>query len=727
MILIFIRIILLKNVKLLLLALIVGGFMTGYAQFQLHSIPRIPDNVTKLYIASDDIKVSGDLLSSIASDDKQKFKVYYRIPDEREKRFWTNLNNVVEVRIKTKNIETIKEARNPGEFDYAKYLQHRKIYYGITIDKFEQTNIKTNLSIKDKINVLRIHLIQKFNKLPKWLKIHAHSLLLGYNDNADENLFSNLSTLGIIHLFSLSGLHVLIFLSIFRKICSFLRITREFVDLSMLFMLPLYGILVGSKPGIWRAIILAIVGIILQKMNITCSKTDIFGLTIFFCLLLNPYSLMDMGGQLSFLLSFSLLFINSGNVIVQTLKINLVSLPLILFKTYQFSWLILLANLVFVPIFEYIILPVTLISAIFVESGMLFWNLFNNLFDRIYSMIALFSSNDTYSLITGTLPVAIVFILTFVALFIIESKFLINRYLVSYLIILCFAIFLNKHPISGQVSIIDVGQGDSILITTPLNRKTYLVDTGGKLDFPKKEWQKRKQLNQVEVSTIPYLKQHGISKIDKVFLSHKDVDHIGNLETLIKKFPVDEIDFGTGLEENFRIYQIIKDNPKIKFNKFHTGDRFRDGNIDWNIIWPKDKSIGENGDSLTILANIQGNNWLFTGDLDIEGEKKILASQKFDVDYLKVGHHGSKTSSGYDFIKSISPKMALISAGVNNRYGHPNKETIETLDKLHVPHMNTAEYGMITWYYYPFSNKNKITTFLKGEVVEDSRINTKAK
>src|SRR5699024_10239726 len=95
---------------------------------------------------------------------------------------------------------------------------------------------------------------------------------------------------------------------------------------------------------------------------------------------------------------------------------------------------------------------------------------------------------------------------------------------------------------------------------------------------------------------------------------------------------------------------------------------------------------------------------------------------RIKIDYLKAGHHGSKTSSGNDLLKKAKPDIAFISAGVNNRYGHTNKETIRRYDNHQIQHMNTADYGMITWYYYPLKQNNKIKTFLKGELIENNRI-----
>jgi len=106
--------------------------------------------------------------------------------------------------------------------------------------------------------------------------------------------------------------------------------------------------------------------------------------------------------------------------------------------------------------------------------------------------------------------------------------------------------------------------------------------------------------------------------------------------------------------------------------------------------------------------------------LDIAAEKKLLADHQFHVDYLKLGHHGSKTATSNELLDVIKPKIGFISAGVNNRYGHPNKETIERLQRHQVEYLNTAEYGMISWYYSFLNDKEKITTFLKGDLLEDN-------
>jgi len=392
---------------------------------------------------------------------------------------------------------------------------------------------------------------------------------------------------------------------------------------------------------------------------------------------------------------------------------------------YQFNLLMLLTNIIFVVFFTYVILPITIISYLSVHWKI--WDSINLIFEKIYKLLDLISHDESFMYVTGSIPSTMVVILILIVILYVESKDFWNRYLAQYVIIFSLCVIFNKFPLFGQVTLVDIGQGDSILITTPFIRKTFLIDVGGKLSFPSKPWAKHKASNQVEFSTIPLLKSQGISKIDKVILTHKDVDHIGNLESLLDGIKVSEVNFGIGLEKNARIKADIRNYPRIKFKSIHQGDNVKTDFISWHVLWPNHAGIGENSDSVTLLAQIKNKKWLFTGDLDIGSEKKILQEQKFNVDYLKVGHHGSKTSTSDQLLEETRPKIGFISSGINNRYGHPNKETIERLEKHGVKYLNTAEYGMISWYYYSFSDKEKITTYLKGDLVENNRIKKRFK
>lgn len=715
-----IRIIQLKNLRLLLLILLVATTFLIRCQW-VNSSPPKPSQINSGIFAPDVVNVNGDLLSGEMKTKTQTVRFIYRIPSKRTQLKWQNQAEIVVAPVVVQKITRIDGPRNPGEFNFQRYTAHKNIHYTVELKQIGSESVFQPQTILDKINVLRIHIIQYLRKLPKWLRIHAQSLIIGYTENSDKNFLKLLSVLGVIHLFSLSGLHVLILLTLLRKLTSTIKLPLEWVDTAILVLLPCYGMLVGSKSGIWRAIVLAMVEISLHKLELSYSRLDVFSITIMICLLIYPFGIMEMGGQLSFLLSFAILYLYRGTKFLTTVfKMNLVSLPLICFYTYQFNLLTLLVNVIFIPFFTYFILPVTLFSALTVNWSI--WKMVNQFFEQFYSCLDTVANDSNFTFVTGSLPILIVVLLVVLVLFLVESKSVWNRYLVSYLLIFSCCILLNKVPLFGSVNLIDVGQGDSIVVTTPFRRKTFLIDVGGKLHFPTPEWAKRVSSDQVDTSTIPFLKSRGISQIDKIFLSHKDVDHIGNLETILSKFTVKEVDFGTGLENNTRIKQAQKLHPQIKFQPLQQGNVVDTGSIKWHVLWPHLKSIGENGDSLTLLARINQKNWLFPGDLDDQGEQAILKDHHFKVDYLKVGHHGSRTSTSEELLEQTKPKFGFISAGINNRYGHPNIETLQRLQKYHVQYFNTADYGMITWYYFSYNNEEKITTFLKGDLLENNGI-----
>ena len=678
-----------------------------------------PENFRTAVFSPDKISVNGDILSGELKA-TQNMRFIYRIKTKKEQKVWKNLSELTIAQVKVAKVQPLQGPRNPGEFDFKKYAQHKGVFYQVNLKNVDHLQTAQPQTISEKINVLRIHIINHLSRLPKWLKIHAQSLLVGYVPNAEKDFLKTLSILGIIHLFSLSGLHVLVILTFLRKITSFFKIPVNWVDGVFLLILPCYGLLVGSKSGIWRAIVLAMLAIILKKLKISVSKLDLFSLTLLVCTLIYPFAMIEMGGQLSFLLSFTILYLYEGtNLLLATFKMNLVSLPLICFYTYQFNWLTLIVNIVFVPLFMTVILPITIISAFTVQWPL--WNFVNQIFDSLYRFLDGLALNRQFTFITGKFSVVLVLLLVIITLFYVESRNFWNRYLLSYMIIFWGCVLLNKFPLTGSVNLIDIGQGDSILITTPLNRKVVMIDVAGKVQFPTKPWARHDSGNQVDFNTLPVLKSKGISHVDKLFLTHKDVDHIGNLETILTKFDVREVNFGVGLENDLKIKRTIQKHPQIKFKNLRQGDKVKVGTLNFQVLWPQKSGKGENSDSLTLLTKIKQRNWLFTGDLDIPSENKILRKYRFKVDYLKLGHHGSKTSTGDNLLQVTKPSVGLISAGINNRYGHPNQETLTRLKKHQVQYFNTAEYGMISWYYNFFNNEERLTTFLKGDLIEGNR------
>ena len=215
---------------------------------------------------------------------------------------------------------------------------------------------------------------------------------------------------------------------------------------------------------------------------------------------------------------------------------------------------------------------------------------------------------------------------------------------------------INKN----SITFINVGQGESILIEN--NNTTILIDTGGSL-----------KLDIATECLIPFFKKRKINEIDYLLITHNDFDHCGAMTSLINNYKVNEIIYKTEYE-------------------FTLGDiNFQ--NLNYNPI----EFDSDNNKSMVLLFEFINKTWLLMGDAEKEVEEHIITTYKnIDVDYVKVGHHGSNSSSTKEFIKYISPSEAIISVGKNS-YGHPHKETLLTLEEQNVEIKRTDILGSITY------------------------------
>lgn len=249
------------------------------------------------------------------------------------------------------------------------------------------------------------------------------------------------------------------------------------------------------------------------------------------------------------------------------------------------------------------------------------------------------------------------------------------------LLIVIFAI--NILPKNLQVHFIDVGQGDSTFIITPHN-KTILIDGGGSLD---------KNFDIGEKTLVPYILDRGYTKIDYIFISHFDFDHVGGILSVLEDLKVGKVIIGKQFEtsENYEKMIKIANEKKVEIIQVEKGKEIIVDNIKFNIIWPdKENIIKENNlnnNSLVMKMIYKNFSMLFTGDIEEIAERKIIDTYKDNSDILKsevlkVAHHGSKTSSINEFLNLVKPKIALIGVGENNKFAHPSGSIISNLKNL---------------------------------------------
>ena len=549
----------------------------------------------------------------------------------------------------------------PNLFNYRKYLNNNNIYYILTAS--EITKIKNNTKI----------LTHYKNKLQKYInRKKAHTYLnifiLSNKNDLDKEVLNSYQVNGLSHLFSISGMHITLLLGTILKLLDKVSYNRYYKYIFLIIILIIYMYLTDFTPSILRSGIMFILLTLNKLFNFKIKTKNIIMLTFIIIVLINPYYIYNLGFQLSYLISFYLIIfahiINKHKNYFKKLFITslisfLVSFPIIISNYYQVNLLSILINLLFVPIISYIVLPLAFITLILPTDSLLILTM------DILEGISLSLTNINYLLLELAKP-SIYLIIIYYAII---TLLLINK---KCFISLLTTIFIHKISINFnpnmEILFLDVSQGDSILLHYPHNKYNILIDTGGNYNY--------------EISKniiIPYLKSKGINKIDYLILTHGDYDHMGESINLIENFKVEKVIFNCG-EFNDLEKELIKDLDKKKMPYYSC---IKELNIDDNKLYflQTKEYDNENDNSSVIYFNYYNYKSLFMGDASTEREKDILEKYNLkDVDFLKVGHHGSNTSSSEEFINSINPKYSLISVGKNNRYGHPNKEVLDTLN-----------------------------------------------
>ena len=252
-----------------------------------------------------------------------------------------------------------------------------------------------------------------------------------------------------------------------------------------------------------------------------------------------------------------------------------------------------------------------------------------------------------------------------------------------------------KHPLTNEVTVVDVGQGDSIFLRS-MKGETILIDVGGRVTFGTKEkWQESSQTSNAEKTLIPYLEARGVSQIDYLVLTHTDTDHIGDLEEVAKFFKIKEICVSQGALTKSSFVKRLR-TIKCPVHTLKAGDKLPMMGSNLQVLYPNKIGDGGNNDSIVLYGKLLGSSFLFTGDLEKEGEEELMASYPtIRASVLKAGHHGSKGSSSEAFLDQLHPSLALVSAGENNRYKHPNDETIERFKQRHIKILRTDKDGAI--------------------------------
>lgn len=623
--------------------LVMGSFFLVVKMDTIKNSENQPTTLSKITMIPDTIQVNGDLLSFQGKERGQNYQVYETLKSKKEQKFYQNLSQNCQLSF-TGNLQIPEKQRNFNGFDNQKYLASQNIYRQITIDKINKIVLNDTFDL----HVLRRKaIVWSQTHFPKPMNDYMTGLLFGFLSKDFNQMGDIYSSLGIIHLFALSGMQVNFFIDWFRRIILRLGITREKLNIWQIPFSIFYAFMTGFSVSVLRA---------LFQKNIRLNPLDNLAVTTFLLMIVSPKFLLTTGGQLTLFYAFVISMINHKfselkgirKLLTESSVISLSVLPLLL-GTFLLSLIGYNFNI-------------------------------NHIFQILEWLIHEVDLPLHYPLVLGNPRPIELLILFFLIGLLIDNLFKKRRQIIFAGLIVC-SFFICKNPIYPSITAVDIGQGDSIFLQDKFNKETILIDTGGRLALPQESWQKPQSQTNAEKTLIPYLESVGVSQIDQLILTHTDADHVGDFLNLADKIKIKEIWVSPGeLTNNHFVEKLKKANIAIHISK--VGDKIPIFDSALQVLSNGYTGKGDNNDSIVTYGNFYHTKFLFTGDLEQEGEKELLKNYpKLKVDVLKVGHHGSKTSSNSDFIKEINPKLALISVGEKNRYGHPNQETLETLKK----------------------------------------------
>ena len=659
---------------------------------QSQASQNLADSVERVRILPDTIKVNGDSLSFRGKSDGRIFQVYYKLQSENEKEAFQALTDLHDLELEGKLSEP-EGQRNFGGFDYQAYLKTQGIYQTLNIKKIQSLQKVGSWDIGENLSSLR-------RKAVVWIKTHfpdpmrnyMTGLLLGHLDTDFEEMNELYSSLGIIHLFALSGMQVGFFMDGFKKLFLRLGLTQE----KLKWLTYPFSLIYAGLTGFSASVIRSLLQKLLAQHGV--KGLDNFALTVLVLFIIMPNFFLTAGGVLSCAYAFILTMTSKEGeglkaVARESLVISLGILPILSFYFAEFQpWSILL-TFVFSFLFDLVFLP--LLSILFALSFLYPVIQLNFIFEWLEGMIRFVSQVASRPLVFGQ-PNAWLLILLLISLALVYDCRKNIKRVAGFSLLIVGLFFLTKYPLENEITMLDVGQGESIFLRD-VTGKTILIDVGGKAESDKKieKWQEKATTSNAQRTLIPYLKSRGVAKIDQLILTNTDKEHVGDLLEVTKAFHVGEILVSKGsLKQKEIVAELQATQSKVR--SVTTGEKLTIFGSQLEVLSPRKIGDGDYEDSLVLYGKLLDKNFLFTGNLEEKGEKDLLKHYlDLEVDVLKASQHGSKQSSSSDFLEKLKPEMTLISVGKNNRTKLPHQETLTRLETINSKVYRTDQHGAI--------------------------------
>lgn len=554
----------------------------------------------------------------------------------------------------------------PNTFNYKKYLYNNKIYYLFDAHSY---NIQNDNNLLDRA---KDYLIKRAynSKNSEYLLV----LVLGDKALISSDEYNTYQNNGTSHLLAVSGSHITVILLVLSFFLKKLKEVPKLIIISLILLF--FAFVTNNASAVNRAIYFFIINRINKLGNLKLSNIQVLFITAFILLLLDPFTIYDLGFIYSFCISLGIMYYSdklNGNLLIATLKVSIIaflfSLPISSYINYEVNLSSILINLIFVPWISYIVFPISIITFIF--------PIFNPILSILLSITNVLNNIGEFISIFINVPKMplVVAIILFILLLLAKNN---KKYLYVILIILGLIKLSPLINSSYEVYFLDINQGDSAIIITPHKRDVVMIDTGGKITYEVEDWKKGNKTYNLSDNTIKFLKSKGITTIDYLITTHGDYDHLGEVQNIVNKLNVKNVIFNNDSYNTLELELIdVLNDKNIKYCQ-----NIKTLNITNNTIYFLNDYLydNENDNSNVLYLSIYGNKFLFMGDAGINVEEDLINKYNLEnITVLKVGHHGSKTSSSKNFIDYVNPLISVISVGRNNRYNHPSTDVLANL------------------------------------------------
>ena len=576
----------------------------------------------------------------------------------------------------------IESKQIPGGFDYDTYLLSSGIKGVFRTTSLKVTGHHFTLSCIP-------YDIENYvvSVLPKKAAAYVLLLVFGNDSLTDENLMKKWSELSVVHLFAISGMHVGLIAVFLEKMLRRTGIAKNSRNKLIMIFLLAFNLSTGFRVPIFRASFLYVAAFFQRKEPVV-SSLDRLSLLFVGMLLYNPWYMESVGFQLSFLICFCLFLgrkiigrKKGASLVKMTLMANICALPVTLSLNHGIGLLFLPANIVFIALVEFLMLPASFITLFFpFVSGAYVY-----LIEGFETVTYWFSEIDIRIRLGIGGEVSVV--MFFLVLFLFCANLYNKRKRMTYLVLFAMTlIFISLPPtIATKVVVFDVGQGDAILIDSPGCR--IVIDTGPEDDYD---------------ALIGYLLDQNIRHIDYLVITHNHDDHYGEVADILSFVEVGSVVMGSDPEFSLPCPVTVVEE----------GDIIGKNSVVLTVISAYTSDSDENNNSLVIYGSVGSDIWLFMADAGTEIESDIMGKYLLDPDIVKIGHHGSDTASSQKFVDSLSPSVCIVSVGKNS-YNLPSETVLQRWIEAGALLYNTHIDGTIVFTYPYLSGRRFVFTYEK--------------